>query len=94
MSGLPGGAGLNIAHECVDRHAAGSSRTHVALRFLSRGGRARDFGYDELSALTNRFANLLDGLGVVAGGRAGSLLGRELGLYVEILGTAKHRSVA
>jgi hypothetical protein len=27
LSGLPGDAGLNIAHEAVDRHAAGPSPT-------------------------------------------------------------------
>ncbi|HEX8009763.1 MAG TPA: acetate--CoA ligase, partial [Casimicrobiaceae bacterium] len=29
LDGLPGGRGLNIAHEAVDRHAAGARRDHV-----------------------------------------------------------------
>ncbi len=37
LSGLPGG-GLNIAYECVDRHAAGPRRDHLALRWLGRHG--------------------------------------------------------
>ena len=34
LSGLPGG-GLNIAHEAVDRHAAGTRAEQVALRWLA-----------------------------------------------------------
>lgn len=34
LDGLPGGRGLNIAHEAVDRHAAGQRRNQVALRWL------------------------------------------------------------
>ncbi|HEX2498029.1 MAG TPA: hypothetical protein VHO00_04465 [Actinomycetes bacterium] len=36
LDGLPGGQGLNIAHEAVDRHALGPRRDHVALRCLGR----------------------------------------------------------
>ncbi|MDX5318327.1 MAG: acetate--CoA ligase, partial [Actinomycetes bacterium] len=62
LDGLPGG-GLNIAHEAVERHAAGPRRDRVAFRFLGREGR-RDITYAELSRLTNRFANVLTGLGI------------------------------
>ena len=34
LSGLPGGRGLNIAHEAVDRRAGGPRRNHRALRWL------------------------------------------------------------
>jgi acetyl-CoA synthetase len=30
LEGLPGGRGLNIAHEAVDRHAAGPLANHLA----------------------------------------------------------------
>ena len=40
LDGLPGGRGLNIAHEAVDRHAAGPRRDRVALRWLGRDGSA------------------------------------------------------
>ena len=39
LDGLPGGRGLNIAHEAVDRHAAGPRRDRVALRWLGKDGR-------------------------------------------------------
>ncbi len=67
LDGLPGGTGINIAHECVDRHAAGPRATRVALRFLGRGRGARPH-YADLAAATTRFANVHDGLGVGAGG--------------------------
>jgi hypothetical protein len=38
LDGLPRGSGLNIAHEAVDRHAAGARRNHLAIRWL--GARA------------------------------------------------------
>ncbi len=43
LDGLPGGRGLNIAHEAVDRHAAGARSSRIALRWLSRDGSRRDF---------------------------------------------------
>ena len=38
LDGLPGGTGLNIAHEAVDRHAAGARAEHLALRWLGKHG--------------------------------------------------------
>lgn len=63
----PGG-GLNIAFNAVTRHARGRGRgrDHVAFRFLS-GDRVRDLTYADLDAVTNRFANVLAGLGVGRG---------------------------
>jgi hypothetical protein len=50
LDGLPGGRGLNIAQEAVDRHAAGARRRAVALRWLARDGGAVDIAYEELDA--------------------------------------------
>jgi acetyl-CoA synthetase len=93
LSGLPGDRGLNIAHEAVTRHATGPLRDHVALRCLDRAGAARDLTYGELDRLTNRFANVLDGLGVKPGARIFLLAGRIPELYVAALGALKHGSV-
>ncbi|MCB1741498.1 MAG: AMP-binding protein, partial [Gammaproteobacteria bacterium] len=92
LNGLPGG-GLNIAHEAVDRHACGASAERVALRCLARDGTPRDISYATLRAQTNRFANLLRGLGVGKGDRVCTLLGRHPELYVTALGTLKNGSV-
>ncbi len=93
LAGLPGGRGLNIAHEAVVRHAAGPLRDHLAIRWLGRHGGVRDFTYGELDALSNRFANVLRELGVGPGERVFALTGRIPELYVAALGTLKNGSV-
>jgi acetyl-CoA synthetase len=89
LDGLPGGRGLNIAHEAVDRHANGPRRAHLALRWLGKHGGLRDFTYGDLHALSNRFANVLRILGVRAGDRVFALSGRIPELYIAALGTLK-----
>jgi len=93
LDGLPGGRGLNIAHEAVDRHAAGPLRDRVALRFLSRDDARREVTYQRLSEETSRFAGALRALGVGKGDRVFALLGRVPELYVAALGTLKNGSV-
>ena len=93
LDGLPGGQGLNIAHEAVDRHAAGPLADHLALRWLGKYGAVQDFTYTRLRSLTNRFANVLRALGVGRGDRVYVLAGRIPELYVVALGTLKNRSV-
>jgi acetyl-CoA synthetase len=88
LEGLPGGA-LNIAHEAVDRHAAGALAGQVALRFLQRDGSVRALTYAELKRLTNRFANVLAKLGIRKGDRLFVLSGRIPELYIGVLGGLK-----
>jgi acetyl-CoA synthetase len=92
LDGLPGG-GLNIAHEAVTRHARGTLSAHVALRWLGKRGETKDFSYDDLERSTNRFANVLRGLGVQRGERVFTLAGRIPELYVSALGTLKSGGV-
>lgn len=91
LAGLPGG-GINIAYEAIERHAQGYCREHVAFRFLGKEDDA--LTYYELSALTNRFANLLVKLGIGKGDRLFVLLGRIPELYVSVLGSLKNGTVA
>lgn len=88
LDGLPSG-GINIAHEAVDRHAFGPHADAVALRWLGKNGERRDLSYGELRSATNRFANALLGLGVQAGDRVFTLLGRIPDLHVAVLGALK-----
>jgi acetyl-CoA synthetase len=92
LSGLPGGGGLNIAYEAVDRHLTGERRDKVALRCLSRHG-VEEITYAELSRRTSRFANLLAGLGVRREERVFALMPRDADLYVTVLGTLKFGAV-
>jgi hypothetical protein len=45
FDGLPGGRGLDIAHEAVDRHAAGANAGRVAFRWIGRSGESRNITY-------------------------------------------------
>ncbi len=89
LEGLPGGRGLNIGYEAVDRHAAGPLADHLALRWLGKDGSVRDFSYADLRGVTNQFANVLRGLGVAPGERLFVLAGRIPELYIAALGTLK-----
>ncbi len=49
LEGLPGGRGLNIAHEAVDRHAASTRATAVALRCVGRDDSVTCVTYADLA---------------------------------------------
>jgi acetyl-CoA synthetase len=93
LAGLPAGRGLNIAYEAVDRHASGATGARVAFRFIARSGGTRDITYAELSAATNKFANVLGRLGVGRGDVVVALAGRVPDLYVAALGSLKMGAV-
>jgi acetyl-CoA synthetase len=93
LDGLPGGAGLNIAHEAVDRHLLHGRGEKTAIRWLGKGGERRTLSYAELAAATNRFANMLQALGMQPGDRVFVLMGRLPELYVAVLGALKARCV-
>lgn len=93
LDGLPRGQGLNIAYEAVDRHAKGPRADQLAIRWLGKNGEVEDYTYRRLHELTNRFANVLQDLGVKKGDRVYLLAGRIPELYIAALGTLKHRSV-
>ncbi len=94
LDGLPGGRGLNIAHEAVDRHAAGSRADRDALRWIGQAGGRRSLTYRDLRTETNRFANALRSLGVPAGGSVFVLAGRIPELSITVLGALKAKCVA
>ena len=94
LDGLPGDRGLNIAHECVDRHATGPTADKPAVRFVSSHGLVDEYTYADLRVATNRFANVLETLGVEPGERVFVLTGRRFELYVAVLGALKRRAVA
>jgi acetyl-CoA synthetase len=93
LSGLPDGAGLNIAWEAVDRHAAGPLKDHLAIRWIGKDDRKVDFTFGDLREKTNRFANVLRMLGLVKGDAVFALAGRIPELYIAAMGTLKNCSV-
>ncbi len=88
----PGGQ-INIARETVRRHVAAGRGARTALRWIAREGTVTALTYEDLDALSSRFANALAGLGVGRGERVFSLLGRVPALYATALGTWKAGAV-
>jgi acetyl-CoA synthetase len=76
---------VNLGRTIVDRH--GSSRP--ALRWFGKAGQQRTTTFDELSRLSNRFANWLRAHGVGKGDRVAGYLPRIPETVVVMLGTWK-----
>jgi len=93
LDGLPGGAGLNIAHEAVDRHLQHGRGDRTAIRWIGKGGERQEWTYADLARATNQFANALQELGVQPGERVFVMMGRLPQLYVAVLGALKARCV-
>ncbi|CAI9404367.1 acetate--CoA ligase [Nocardioides sp. T2.26MG-1] len=93
LAGLPGGHGLNIAHEAVDRHVDEGRGDQVAIRCVAADGSMTAVTFAQLRQETSRFAHLLGSLGVRRGESVVSLLGRQHEQYVVCLGTLKAGAV-
>ena len=63
------GGRLNVSHNCLDRHVAAGRGDRVAFYWEGEPGDSRVVTYAELLAETQRFANVLKGLGVERGDR-------------------------
>jgi acetyl-CoA synthetase len=79
---------LNIAETIVDRHVSAGRGAKVAVWFDDR-----PYTYADLQELSNRFANVLHGLGLRRGERVMLRLGTNLHAMVAILGTLKFGAV-
>ena len=77
---------VNLGHTILDRHA-GAER--VALQWFGKDSTHRDYTFDELSRLSNRFASLLQTLGVGKGDCVAGFLPRIPETLVAMLGTWK-----
>jgi acetyl-CoA synthetase len=81
LDGLPGGKGLNIAYEAVERHAKGKRKDTIAIRCIQKDKTGKDFTYHDLHQLSSRFANVLTNLGIQKSDRVFVLTGR-LPVYI------------
>ncbi|MDF9747376.1 acyl-CoA synthetase [Natrinema salsiterrestre] len=82
---------LNIAHEVCDRHA--ENRETVALYQVGEDGELTTLTFWELAERTNRFANVLESLGIERGDRVFSYMPRIPAHYVALVGTLKRGAV-
>lgn len=83
---------MNIAHECILRHADGSGRT--ALSIAHGDGENEIISFDELAGMACRFANWLDLQGVQKGDRIAVMLPPSLLNYACIFGAIMHGAIA
>jgi acetyl-CoA synthetase len=63
------GGQLNVSHNCLDRHVIAGRGDRVAFYWEGEPGDSRVVTYAELLDETQRFANVLKGLGVAKGDR-------------------------
>ena len=80
------GGPVSLGYSIVDRHV---DSERVAMIAVDAAGSERRFGYRELSEASNRFANLLQKLGVVPGDRVAGLMPRGPDVVIAILGALK-----
>ncbi|WP_232699254.1 acetate--CoA ligase [Brevibacillus daliensis] len=80
---------VNMAYEAVDRHTLTSRKDKTALIY-SDATRDESYTYEDLSKLSNRFANVVQNLGIVKGDRVFVFMPRTPELYVSILGLFKN----
>lgn len=82
---------MNIAHECVDRHA-GDGRDAIVL--VRASGEDEVLSFDQLSVDSSRFAHFLVASGVVAGDRVAVMLEPSREFYVAMFGAMKMGAIA
>jgi acetyl-CoA synthetase len=75
---------LNIAHECMVRHADGSGRS--AVRIAHAGGADEILSFDAISAGSARFAHWLEKNGIQPGDRIAFMLEPSLAFYLSLFG--------
>lgn len=75
---------LNIAHECMSRHADGSGRT--AVRIAHADGADEILSFDEIAAGSAQFAHWLVENGIEPGDRIAFMLEPSLPFYTSLFG--------
>jgi len=83
------GVGINMAYEAIDRHIEDGYKDQLALIFLGKKGQRETYSYGQMQELSDRFANVLSGLGIKKGQLLCSLSDRVPILYTAILGCLK-----
>lgn len=83
---------LNIAHECIDRHAAGADRTAVII--VRPGEPDELLSFQQIAADSARFAHLLAARGVQPGDRVAVMLEPGRMFYAAIFGAIKLGAIA
>lgn len=83
---------LNIAHECIDRHATDDAR--VAVRVAHADGRDEAITFRAIADWSSRFAHWLEAEGVAPGDRVAVMLDPSLPFYAAVFGAMKRGAIA
>ena len=83
---------FNIAHECIDRHAADPAR--LAVRVAHADGRDELITFRAIADTSSRIAHWLRARGVGAGERVGVMLDPSLPFYAAMFGAMKCGAIA
>ncbi|MEX2420964.1 MAG: acetate--CoA ligase, partial [Actinomycetota bacterium] len=83
------GGTLNASYNCLDRHVENGGGDKVAFHWEGEPGDTRTITYGDLLEETQRFANVLKGLGVQKGDRVAIYLGMIPELAVAMLACAR-----
>ncbi len=85
-------AALNIAHECIDRHATDDRR--LAVRVAHADGRDEAITFRAIADESSRFAHWLAARGVAPGDRVAVMLDPSLPFYAAMFGAMKRGAIA
>ncbi|MFV0296457.1 MAG: AMP-binding protein, partial [Hyphomicrobiaceae bacterium] len=83
---------LNLAHECVDRHATSPDR--VAIRIAHADGRDEHITFARLKALSSQMAHFIRSRGVQPGDRVAIMLEPTPAFYASLFGAIKAGAIA
>jgi acetyl-CoA synthetase len=79
---------VNMAHEAIDRHVQNGLGDKIAL-YYSDNNRDETYTFEQISKQSNRFANVLRGLGISKGERVFIFMPRTPELYFSLFGALK-----
>jgi acetyl-CoA synthetase len=83
------GGKLNLSYNCLDRHAKSARKDKIAILWEGEPGEVRKLTYAELHAQVQKFANVLENLGVKKGDRVAIYMGMSPELPIAMLACAR-----
>ena len=92
LDGLEGG-GLNLAYEAIDRHVK-ADKKKIAMYWEGAKGEKEKYTFGEFRVQSNKFANVLQGLGVEKGERVFIFMERIPELYFAFFGILKAGAIS
>lgn len=85
---------LNIAYNCIDRHALSERKDKAALLYESGDGSSETYSFAQMKTLSDQFANVLTSQGITKGDRAFIFLPPVPERYVAFIGILKTGAIA